>query len=132
MNPRATQQKGDVAVSLAKLAFNNLGFDVSQPTTESATYDLIVEVKGALYKVQVKFTSKGRATLQRTHSNAQGIHSKLYKEGDYDWLFIVKADGSKYVVCSCLAGKSSYTPKEKDLFETVFAEHLNNRVLYNI
>jgi hypothetical protein len=49
-----TKDKGSVSETMAVAAFTAKGFQVSIPVGENTRYDLIVDIDGALYKVQVK------------------------------------------------------------------------------
>jgi hypothetical protein len=69
---RDTQRKGDIAVSQAIASFTKLGWDISVPLTESAAYDLVVEYKDTLKRVQVRYTSTSEVDLRRIHSNSTG------------------------------------------------------------
>jgi hypothetical protein len=111
---RVTQRKGDIAVTQAIALFTGLGFDVSLPITESAAYDLVVDVGDTLHRVQVKFTSNGKVDLRRIHSNSSGYVVKLTKENAYDWLFVYHA-GQCYVILECLAGRRHVTMKKEYL-----------------
>jgi hypothetical protein len=72
---RVTQKKGDLAVVTAIATFTKLGFDVSLPITESASYDIVVDTSGTLYRVQVRYSSTGEVDLRRIHSNSSGCGS---------------------------------------------------------
>lgn len=110
---RVTQRKGDIAKSKAVATFTEQGFDVSLPLTESAAYDLIVDVVGVLFKVQCKFSSNQhnahlfQVDLRRIHSNSQGYVKKKYAEGDFDWLYVLTAEGKEYLIKKPLAGRST-------------------------
>ena len=47
---------GDIGESVGIAEFVKAGFAVSKPLTNNARYDLIVDIKNKLYKVQVKST----------------------------------------------------------------------------
>jgi hypothetical protein len=112
---RKTQQKGDLATTQAIATFTRMGFDVSIPITESAAYDLVVDDQGGkLHRVQVKFTSERDVDLRSIHSNSSGYVVKKTKEDAYDWLYILKSDGSEYLIRSCLNSRRSVRPKETD------------------
>ena len=110
---RTTQRKGDIAKAQAVATFTRLGFDVSMLLTESAAYDLIVDDGDNLWRVQVKFIGGSYVDLRRIHSNSQGYVVKKTVAKSYDWLYVLKADGSEYVIKRCLTG-SAYTPRETD------------------
>lgn len=104
---RNTQRKGDTAVGCAIATFTKLGFDVSIPLTESAAYDLVVDTKSGLKRVQVRFISGKQVDLRRVHSNSNGYVVKKLKSNVYDWLYVYKADGSEYLFKQCFPGRRS-------------------------
>lgn len=113
---RSTQRKGDIAVSQAVATFTKKGWDVSLPLTESAAYDLIVDVVGELKRVQVKFTSAKEVDLRGIHSNSNGYVIKKSKENSYDWLYILNNQGDEFLVKECLTNRRSIKPNAKMLF----------------
>lgn len=48
---RITQRKGDLATVQAIATFTRMGFDVSIPVTESASYDIVVDTLEGLKRV---------------------------------------------------------------------------------
>ena len=106
---RTTQRKGDIALSQAIATFTKFGYDVSLPVTESAAYDLIVDVKNVLYRVQVKYTSGKEIDLRNIHSNSKGYVVKKVTEKAYDWLYVYSSDGLEYLKKECLSGRRSIT-----------------------
>jgi hypothetical protein len=111
---RETQRKGDVAVAKAIHTFTAMGYDVSKPLTESASYDLIVDTGEGLFRVQVRYWGGNRwgCDLRRVHSNAQGYVVKKTRPGAYDWLYILTGDGDEHLIRECLAGRRSIMPGE--------------------
>ena len=107
MSDRATQRKGDIALTQAVAKFTTIGYDVSLPITESAPYDMIVDTGANLIRVQVKYTSRDEIDLRKIHSNAQGYVVKKSKEAEYDWLFVYHEDGSSYLIEECLSDRST-------------------------
>ncbi len=110
---RLTQKKGDTAVAQAIATFANMGYDISVPLTESAPYDLVVEVSGKLKKVQVRYCSSNEVDLRRIHSNSKGYVVKKTKNGAYDWLYILSPNNGEYLIKECLAGRRSVSLVEK-------------------
>jgi len=110
---RTTQKKGDIAVSQAIAKFTKMGYDVSIPITESASYDLIVDVGEKLKKVQVRYSSVKEIPLRRIHSNSKGYVVKKTKPHAYDWLYIYKSNGEEYLVKECLANRNCITPSSE-------------------
>jgi len=119
---RFTQRKCDTAVAQAVATFTKLGFDVSLPFTESAAYDLIIDIDGVLKKVQVKFCSKKEVGLRRIHSNSSGYIVKKPIENSFDWVYILNSDGVEYLIPYSLAGRNSVTPQQKDELGNVLKE----------
>lgn len=110
---RATQRKGDIAVSRAIARFTDMGYDVALPFTESAPYDLIIDTSEKLIRVQVRYCSVREVALRRIHSNSKGYVVKKTKEGAYDWLYIFKSTGEEYLIKQCLANRNSIVPTEE-------------------
>lgn len=106
---RTTQQKGDSAVAQAIATFTRRGADVSIPLTESAAYDLIVDMEGKLHRVQVKYTSAKEVDLRRIHSNSTGYVVKKVIKGAYDWLYVLSSQGGEYLIEECLDGRRAIT-----------------------
>jgi hypothetical protein len=111
---RHTQRKGDCAVAKAIASFTLIGYDVLIPLTESAPYDLVIDKDGDLKRIQVKYTSVFEVDLRRIHSNSKGYVIKKTKLNEYDWLYILSADGNEYLIKECLAGRRSVKPTEND------------------
>jgi len=112
---RATQHKGDIAVSQAIATFTKLGYDVSIPLTESASYDLIVEMNGQIKRVQVRYSSVKEIPLRRIHSNSKGYVIKKTAPNSYDWLYVYKSTGEEYLIKECLANRATITPNQQYL-----------------
>jgi PD-(D/E)XK endonuclease len=110
---RDTQRKGDIAVSQAIATFTKKGFDIGVPLTESAAYDLLVDDGKDIYRLQVRYTSGKEVDLRRIHSNSQGYVIKKTKPNVYDWLYILKSDGTEYLIKECLASRRSIRPSNK-------------------
>jgi hypothetical protein len=121
---RTTQRKGDVATSRALATFTSMGWDVSIPLTESAAYDLIVDDSHGLHRVQCKFASTPDVNLRRIHSNSQGYVTKLVEENAYDWLYVLRPDGSEFLLKECFAGRRAVTPKAEHRIGTVAVSDL--------
>lgn len=105
---RTTQRKGDIATTQAIATFTALGYDVSVPITESAAYDLIVDVEGQkLYRVQVKFSRSGEVDLRNIHSNSKGYVVKKQHTEVYDWLYVLDGNNNEFLLKNCLTGRRS-------------------------
>ena len=115
---RNTQRKGDYAVAKAIASFTRLGYDVLIPLTESAPYDLVVELDGVLSRVQVKYTSTREVDLRRIHSNSTGYVVKKTKKNAYDWLYVLCSDDKEYLFKECLCERRSIKPTVEHLLTT--------------
>ena len=114
---RTTQRKGDIAVSQAVARFTKMGYDVALPLTESAAYDLIVDIGKGLKRVQVRYSSTKDVELRRIHSNTKGYVVKKTKNGAYHWLYILKNSGEEYLIKKCLSNRNSVRPKPEHLLK---------------
>jgi len=123
---RTTQRKGDIATSRAIATFTAMGYDVSIPLTESASYDLVVDDGHELARVQCKFASDRRrqVDLRRIHSNSSGYVVKRAIEGSYDWLYVLDGTDAEYVMKECLAGRRSVTLRDTDRIRPVAGSDL--------
>ncbi len=115
---RATQRKGDMATARAISTFTALGWDVAIPVTESAAYDLVVD-DGCLRRVQCKYSSGRHVDLRRIHSNSNGYVVKRIAVNAYDWLYVLRPDGTEYLIRDCHAGRRSVTLQSKYLIGAV-------------
>lgn len=113
---RTTQRKGDIAVAHAITRFTKMGYDVALPFTESAAYDLIVDIGETLKRVQIRYSSVREVPLRRIHSNSKGYVVKKTKSDAYDWLYIFKSTGEEYLIKKCLVGRNSIVPTKEYLF----------------
>ena len=93
-----------------------MGYDVSIPLTESAAYDLVVDVGHELVRVQCKFASNHRrqVDLRMIHSNSGGYVVKRTTKGSYDWLYVLDGANDEYLIKACLAERRSVTLKDND------------------
>lgn len=116
---RPTQRKGDIATTQAIATFTAWGWDVSLPVTESAAYDLILDTGHELARLQCKFSSTRQVGVRSIHSNAGGYVVKKTAPGAYDWLYVLRPDGTQYLLKECFAGRNSVVPLEEHLIGAV-------------
>lgn len=119
---RATQRKGDIAVSQAIATFTRMDYDVALPLTESASYDLIVDTGQELKRVQVRYSSLEDVDLRRVHSNSKGYVVKKTPEKAYDWLYILKPDGREYLIHMCISYRRAIRPTQDHLLNTLSSQ----------
>ena len=110
---RTTQRKGDIAVSQAIARFTKMGYDVALPLTESASYDLIVDIGQTLKRVQIRYSGTREVPLRRIHSNSKGYVIKKTKVNAYDWLYIFKNTGEEYLIKQCFVNRNSIVPTKE-------------------
>ncbi len=107
-----------------------MGYGVSLPLTESASYDLIVDVDGNLKKVQVRYCSVKEVPLRRIHSNSKGYIVKKTKPNAYNWLYVYKPTGEKYLIKKYLSNRTTITPTNEYLIrsnEKLLLQPLENK-----
>lgn len=110
---RETQRKGDIAVAKAIAKFTEQGYDVSVPLTESAAYDLIVDLSGKLQRVQVKYSSARYVDLRRIHSNSTGYIVKQYEDMSFDLLYVYVPLDGEFLIDATQLNKRSVTVTDK-------------------
>jgi hypothetical protein len=115
-----TQRKGDSAVTQAAATFTRLGVDVLFPFTESAAYDLVIDIGNGFKRVQAKFSSDKEVGLRRIHSNSKGYVVKSVRKNAFDWLYVLNSKGEEFLITYNLTGQQSVTPQPKDRIERVF------------
>lgn len=86
-----TKKQGDAGLGQAIAYFTGMGYDVAVPLTDSADWDLIVEIEGKLHKVQVKSSGRDEMAfnLNVTGGNKTGNgRTKFAQDQDWDLLFL--------------------------------------------
>ena len=98
-----TKQKGDLAVAQCISQISLMGHEVLLPLGDRKPYDLVVDIRGQLNKVQVKYAGIGYKNkcvvqLRLIGGNKTRITTKKYKDGDFDLLFVYTERGDKYFI----------------------------------
>jgi hypothetical protein len=108
------KQQGDIGVAMAIAHYTRLGQVVSVPMTDSARYDLVVDVDGALKRVQVKTTGYQRKGRYEVHTKTCGGNqtwtgvSRYITVDEVDLVFIYTLAGAMYEMpASLIAGRGS-------------------------
>lgn len=97
-----TKEKGDVALGHAIQHYVSAGFEVCLPIGNKRHYDLLIEKKGKIFSVQVKFGyfSKAKqkcvAGLRITGGNQSYNYAKKYTDNAFDILFVYTELGERY------------------------------------
>ena len=94
---------GNAGLSCAIAYFGSNGYTVSIPLNDTQDYDLIVDMKGMLKRVQVKATNyKGTNNSYtvplRTISGTTRKVCKTVKDTEVDLLFCLCGDGSMFLI----------------------------------
>lgn len=104
-----SNDKGCVAVGVAIAYFTQKKHRVSIPLNDTQAYDLIVDINGALKKVQVKYAGhkdhENYAVRLTTYGrkNKEGVPYKKYlKHGDMQLLFVLTELGDRYLIPSAV------------------------------
>lgn len=92
MNLNHPKTKGTIAEQFIIANLLSLGYDVSTPVGDNLKYDLIVDNKGKLYRVQARV---GRLvngaiyiTTASTRLNSKGFYKNTYSEKDIDFFAV--------------------------------------------
>lgn len=85
-----TKEQGIIGEAQVLAKFQSLNIPVSIPFGDNQPYDLIIDVKGKLYKIQVKTSSQtdnGKTTfrLQKVRVNQSKNTVSYYKESEIDY-----------------------------------------------
>jgi hypothetical protein len=116
---RNTQRKGDTAVAQAIATFTKMGYDVLIPLTESACYDLVVDVGNKLKRIQVKYCGGNQVGLRRIHSNSKGYVIKRIKKNTFDWLYVLNNNNEEFLIVKDLSNRNCINPQSTDRIEKV-------------
>lgn len=109
-NTRTEQGNIGEACAIYKLTLK--GYDVSRTIFDSSKYDLIIDDGLKLHKVQVKTTQyknkRGRFEISLTTKggNTRTNTIRLRRSTDYDYLFVLSADGVSWLIPAELIGTS--------------------------
>lgn len=83
-----SKKQGDAGLGLAIAHFTMQGYNVALPLTDSVDWDLIVEINGALKKVQVKTSiqlRRGTMVFDCAVSGGNKTRSTCKSIPDQDW-----------------------------------------------
>ena len=81
-----SKAKGDLAELKIATDLVEQGYYVSRPMTDNAPYDLIVDVRGVLKKVQIKGRMAVEGAIEVAIRSTGHNYSKAYEHGDFDIL----------------------------------------------
>jgi len=90
-----SKKQGDAGLGQAIAYFTSKGYDVALPLTDSADWDIIVEIDGALKRVQVKTSSQlNENGIMMFNANVTGGNksgdktNKLIDDQNWDLIFL--------------------------------------------
>lgn len=98
------KEKGDLAAAHAIAYFMTNGYEVCLPIGDKRPYDLVVELHGMLFKVQVKYAglykgeNKHKAALRTMGGNQSFYTAKKYRDDDFDLLYVFAANGRQFLL----------------------------------
>jgi len=104
-----SKKQGDAGLGQAIAYFTMKGYDVALPLTDSADWDLIVEIEDELKRVQVKTSSQmGNNGIMKFNADVKGGNMSFNKPskliGDQNWDLIF--------LHHLVTGKQALIPKE--------------------
>jgi hypothetical protein len=105
---RNSKKQGDAGLGQAIAYFTMKGHDVALPLTDSADWDMIVEINGSLKRVQVKTSSQlSKSGVMKFNANVNGSNmwsqtKKTIQQQSWDFLFLHHL----------ITGKQALIPKE--------------------
>lgn len=90
-----SKKQGDAGLGQAIAYFTSKGYNVALPLTDSADWDMIVEIDGSLKRVQVKTSTQLKDNgVMLFNANVTGGNksgdktNKLIKDQDWDLIFL--------------------------------------------
>ncbi len=99
------KQKGNLAIASAIKHYVSIGYTVSIPLADTATYDLVVEKGGKFLAVQCKYAGyEGNPGIFSVPlyvcggNRSAGNRRTKYQQGDFDLLFVLCANGRMYAI----------------------------------
>lgn len=124
--------QGNMGLGKAIEYFTSQGYPVCLPLNDTQKYDLIVDMHGFLYRVQVK-TSRRRAsqsaylfTLCNTGGSSGKHKMRPFSKRECDLLFLYDADDRTFLVPTrMLDGKNNIAPESKYNGYEVFSRPLS-------
>jgi hypothetical protein len=106
------------AEHFARFFFILNGFNILVPEV-GAPYDLVVDMKGGLQKVQVKSSTRKvvndyEFALRRVRNNSNSIRRTFYSSKECDWFFLLDLDLNAWLIpFDLLKGKGAITPQNR-------------------
>lgn len=108
-----TKQKGDISEAKCLLEFQKRGIPVLIPWGDKERYDLVIELNGSFYRVQVKTANEcrsGAVMCYTRSSHDHTTHKRYYKyqnQVDFFFFYNFQLDKCALVPMSVVGDKSS-------------------------
>ena len=99
-----TKLKSDIAESAVATELLSRGFNVLRPVGDRLAYDLAVDIKGRLVRIQIKhawFNEKDKAytvDTRRTKTNRRQMLRKKYTNEDFDFAIVYLGDKKVFYI----------------------------------
>lgn len=97
-----TKEKGDVSEARTLFEFQKLGIPVSLPWGDNLRYDMVIELNGCLYKVQIKTSNEIVNGSIRCYTRSSKNHTtnKVYDiyENDVDFFVFYNQEMDKLAI----------------------------------
>ena len=103
-NAKNSTKQGDIGEARAIYEYTKLGYGVSRTIFDSEKYDLIVDKRGKLIKVQVKTsdficeTGVYQLSLKVSGGNKTNNNIRNREDSDYDELFVMCGNDDCYII----------------------------------
>ena len=123
-----SKKQGDAGLGQAIAFFTLKGYNVALPLTDSADWDMIVEIDGVLKKVQVKTSTQlglnGHMVFEGSVSGGNKSSStvKLIKDQDWDLVFLHHL----------VTGKQALIPKSEITTKNRISLRSDNYIAYRL
>ena len=108
-----TKTQGIIGEAQVLAKFESLGIPVSIPFGDNLPYDMIIDIKGKLYKIQVKTSTQskeGKTTfeIKKNRINTQNNYINYYNKNEVDYYALYAINRQEfYLVPFEEAGNSS-------------------------
>lgn len=112
---QTTKQQGNLGEARAIYEYTRLGYIVSKPLVEDTSYDLLIDDRETIYRVQIKTCKyKGKTGgwdvgLTQKQGNTKRNTYKPREQGDYDILFVLTDDNQCWSIPATVLSKTSIT-----------------------
>lgn len=100
-----TRIQGNAGLGIAIAYFSRIGVQVAIPLTDTQRWDLIIENRDRLERVQVKTTTQRTPKeggyvvhLRTVGCNTKRTVTRDFHPTDYEWLFVVCGDACVYMI----------------------------------